>query len=363
VAFATLVAVRNTAELRAALGEATAGWEILLAPGRYGGGSYRANLHGTAATPIVSRGADPDDPPVIVGGSNGLGFSDVSYLTLEDLTFEQPQQNGINIDDGETFETPSHHVEIRRVTVRDLLPGNHDGIKLSGVTDFVVEQVTIERWGNQGSAIDMVGCHRGAIRDSLFRHTPDMEFGNGVQTKGGSADIVIADNRFEYAAARAVQMGGPTSPQFFRPQPPDPAEARNVVVERNVFVGGETAVAFVNSDGGTFRFNTVYRPTRFLLRILRENVSPGFTTARRGAITDNLVFWTGDVVVNVGAGTEPATFSFARNHWYRADTPGRSQPNLPSRETGGVYGIAPEFVTPPDDLRTRPALPAGAYAR
>lgn len=357
-----VVVVSTTAEFRAALSGATPGTVISINPGRYEGNSARRGLTGTAAAPIVIQGRDPRQPPVFVGGSNGLQLSDAQHVTLRDLVFEQSQQNGINIDDGGTVETPSHHVVIARVVVRDIPSGNRDGIKLSGVTDFVVEESTIERWGDNGSAIDMVGCHRGVIRNSVFRHTPGMPVGNGVQAKGGSSRIAVTGNRFEDAASRAVQVGGSTGLQFFRPQPPDTAEARDVVVERNVFVGGETAVAFVGSDGGAFRFNTIYRPAKFLLRILQENTGPGFVPSRGAAFTDNIVYWSGDRVVNIGARTDPSTFTFARNWWYRADDPARSRPELPSGEVAGVYGTDPGFVAPPIDLRTGGRLSHGAHS-
>ena len=353
----------TTAELRDAFGMATAGTVISLKPGTYAGGHYRAGLAGTAAAPIVIQGQDRSRPPVISGGDNGIGLTDAVYVTFRDLIFDRPQQNGVNVDDGESFETPSHHITFTRVVVRDMPGGNRDGIKLSGVTDFVIEDSTIERWGSDGSAIDMVGCHRGIIRNSVFRHTPGMPVGNGVQAKGGSAEITITGNRFEDAAARAVQLGGETGLQFFRPQPPGPAEVRDVVVERNVFVGGETAIAFVSSSGGTFRSNTIYLPSKYLLRILQEQDDAGFARARDGSFTDNVVYWMGDRSVNIGANTEAATFTFARNWWYRADNPDQSRPELPAAETGGTYGADPAFVDPPRDLGTLGNVPRGAYGR
>jgi hypothetical protein len=356
------VIVSTTSEFRAAISAARPGRVISLNPGVYEGGSYHSGISGSAEAPIVIQGRDPASAPVIRGGYNGLQFSDAQHIVFQNLIFEGAQQNGINIDDGETIETPSHHIRFVRVVVRNIPSGNRDGIKLSGVTDFSIENSTIERWGDGGSAVDLVGCHRGVISGNLFRHTPGMTGGDGVQAKGGSTGILITGNRFEHAAARAVQIGGTTSLQFFRPQPPDSAEARHITVERNVFVGSETAVAFVSSDGGLVRFNTIYLPTRFLLRILQENTTPGMVTTRNGVVTDNIFYWTGGLVVNIGAGTDPTTFTFARNWWYRADAPASSRPTLPSTETGGVYGTDPGFIAAPSDLRTTGGIPYGAYA-
>jgi hypothetical protein len=359
----SVVDVATTAEFRAAYSTATAGTTISVRPGTYEGGHYRRGMAGTAQAPIIIEGADPARPPVFTGGHDGLQLSDASHVTIRNLVIERAQQNGINIDDAETAETPSHHIVISKVVIRDIPSGNKDGLKLSGVTDFVVEDSTIERWGDSGSAIDMVGCHRGVIRNSLFRHTPGMPVGNGVQAKGGSARITVTGNRFEHAAGRAVQIGGDTGLRFFRPLPPGHAEASDITVERNLFVGGETPVAFVSSDGGVFRFNTVYLPAKFLLRILQENRGPGFVPSRNGGFTDNLVYYTGNRVVNIGDATAPDTFTFARNWWYRADAPAASRPELPSAETGGVYGTDPQFVDAPQDVHTRIPLTHGAFAR
>jgi hypothetical protein len=359
VAAARPVVVRTTAAFHAALSAAGPGTTIAIAPGVYAGGAYRAGLAGTAAAPIVIRALDAASPPVFEGGPTGLQLSDARYVTLSDLTFRGARDNGINIDDGETFATPSAHIRISRVTVFDLREGNHDGIKLSGVTDFVIEEARIERWGAGGSAVDMIGCHRGVIRGSVFRHTPGIEFGNGIEAKGGSSAITISGNTFEHASSRAVQIGGSTGRQFFRPQPPAAAEARDVIVEDNVIIGSEAAVAFVGSDGGTVRFNTIYLPTKWPLRILQEQAGPGVTACRNGTFRDNIVYWRGDQTINVGDGTNAASFTFAHNWWFRADDPGRSRLSLPSVERDGIYGADPQFIAPPRNLRTRENIAFG----
>src|SRR6185295_6848225 len=107
--------------------------------------------------------------------------------------------------------------------------GNCDGIKLSGVDEFRVASCTVEGWGTGGgSAIDMVGCHDGVVESNNFLGASgageSTSSGNGVQTKGGSANIVIRRNRFENAGARAINIGGSTGRQYFRP-PLDSAAA------------------------------------------------------------------------------------------------------------------------------------------
>ena len=185
--------VSTTAQLSAALAAAATGDQIILQPGVYGGGHYRANLQ-----QVTIRSADPANPAIIEGGSNGIQLSDASHVTISDLVFRNQVDNGLNIDDGGTFDTPAVNLILRNITVRDIVTaGNHDGIKLSGVNDFLIENVQVLNWGTGGSAVDMVGCHRGLIQNSNFIHTNSANAGTTLQPKGGSKDITFRANRIE----------------------------------------------------------------------------------------------------------------------------------------------------------------------
>ena len=344
--FAADVRVSNAAELRAALSMAKPGTRVLLTGGNYGGGFQFTNLRGEEGRPIVIAAATPQEPPVFRDAKVGLHFSNPAYLELHDLVLTKLANNGLNIDDGgATSNSSARGVVLRGLRVSDIGgDGNHDGLKLSGLWDFRVVNCVVERWGTKGgSAIDMVGCHRGVIEDSTFRHTnPEPQNCTGVQGKGGTSDITIRRNRFESAGGRAVNIGGSTGLKFFRPPlaPYSPlAEARNLRVEGNTFIGASTPVAFVGVDGAVVRFNTIERPSRWVIRILQENRSPGFVACRNGEFTDNtILFESTRGSVNIGPGTEPKTFKFARNWWYCTDNPARSHPQLPVTELDGVYG-------------------------
>lgn len=333
-------------------------------PGIYYPGVYVRNLTGTAAAPIVIEAADPANPPIVRGGGTGLQLSDAQHVTIRRIVFEGQRQNGINIDDAETIATPSHHIALSHLTMRDLdTPGAGAAIKLSGVQDFTIEDSTIVNWG-AGSAITAIGSHRGLVHRNVFRHRDDAG-ATGTQMKGGSTGITVRDNRFEHAGLRAVQIGGSTDARSFRPAPAG-YEARDCAVEYNVFVGSEAVVAFVNADGSTFRQNTVYRPRKWVLRILQEITRADFVPSRRGVIARNIVYHEGTDLaggaVNAGNGTDPASFRFERNWWYRADAPGTSRPVLPARELDGVYGRDPRFANPAaGDFRLAADSPASGY--
>lgn len=362
------VRVADDDALRAALRTAKAGTTIVIAPGSYRGGITVEGIAGTARAPIVIRGADAKQPPLFEGGGNAFHLRDVAWVELADLAVRGATGNGLNIDDGGTSETPTHHVTLRRLVVTDIgANGNQDGIKLSGVDDFLVEECTLERWGGGGSAIDMVGCHRGAIESCTFRHRGDAQ-ANGVQTKGGTAEIAIRGCRFEEAGSRAVNLGGSTGLEFFRPplaKPPH-AEARDIVVEHCTFRGSIAPIAFVGVDGATVRFNTIWLPQRWAIRILQETTAEGFVPCRNGRFERNVVVFRSDAWasggVNVGGGTDPQSFSFAENWWYCSDAPAQSRPTLPTAEKDGVYGKEPRLRDPEQgDLHQRPDSPAKGY--
>lgn len=333
------VRVADINALRLALREAGPGMTIVLEPGVYEGGVSATGLRGATDRPIVVRAADPSDPPVIRGGS-GLHLTDPVHVELRDLIFEGSSGNGINIDDGGTFETPATGVVLSGLVVRDSGPkGNLDGIKLSGLNDFRIENCTVERWGDGGSGIDMVGCVRGEIVGCTLRHE-ESSGSNGVQAKGGSREVAIRRCRFEHTGQRSINVGGSTGLQFFRPEPQG-YEAKDITVEDCTFLGSQAPIAFVNVDGAVVRHNTLCRPGRFALRILQETRAPGFVPSRGGQFTDNLIVFRSDEMVlpiNIGPDTAPETFVLARNAWHCLDDPARSRPRLELPEEQGVYG-------------------------
>ncbi len=342
--------VSNTDELRQALSGAPPGTHLLLEPGQYAGDLYVEGLQGEEGKLIVIAAADPQTPPRLVGGAQAIHLSDAAYVELRDLVISGQSGNGLNIDDGGTFDTPAHHITLTRLTVTDTGPrGNRDGIKLSGVEDFVVRDCRIERWGDGGSGIDMVGCHEGLIEGCRFTAREGLG-GSGVQAKGGSAGVTVRRCLFDRAGGRAVNIGGSTGLQFFRPQGVG-YEARDITVEGSVFIGSQAPFAFVGVDGATVRYNTVYLPEKWALRILQETTEPGFVPCRDGVFCHNIVVFQSDKWseggVNIGPNTAPASFVFEGNLWYCRDRPDRSIPALPTEETGGLYGQDPLLADPP----------------
>ncbi|NMB75037.1 MAG: DUF5123 domain-containing protein [Myxococcales bacterium] len=340
---------------RAARGIAP-GTAVVIHAGTYPGGAYLENLRGSANSPIWIGGAAGEARPVIEGGGEAMHLVGPRYLVLHDLEVRNTTANGINCDDGGEVADPeaARFLVFRNLDVHDVGgDGNQDCLKLSGLNDYWVLSSRFARCGGamSGSGIDHVGCHRGLIANCRFEENS----GNAVQCKGGSTDIDIVRCVFDRPGERAVNMGGSTGFEYFRPplSPDAPnAEARRIRVQANLVLGGTAALAFVGCVDCLAAHNTIVGPGRWLIRILQETVSASgyvFEPCRDNAVVNNIFFFERAVIsthVNIGANTSPETFSFAGNLWFAHDDPARSAPSLPSVEDAGLSGQDPAFENP-----------------
>ncbi|MHC4607513.1 MAG: right-handed parallel beta-helix repeat-containing protein [Planctomycetota bacterium] len=335
------VRVNSTTGLRRAIREAEPGTRIIVLPGSYGGGIALNGVKGEPGKRIVIQGLNADQMPLFAAGPEAFHLSDCEHVALGYLRIAGQPANGINIDDGGTYGTPSKDILIHGVRFENIGPrGNCDALKLSGVVDFKVRQCSFAGWG--GSAIDMVGCHRGIIENCTFEGRGKCSQWNAVQIKGGSTEILVHRNFFKDCGHRAVNLGGSTGLQFFRPEATD-FEAKDVEIAGNIFVRGTVPVAWVTANGGRVHHNTIYLPEKWVLRILQETESERFKPCRGGVFENNLVVFDKSVkkFVNIGPRTAPGSFAFRNNAWFDLD--GGRTPELPTKEEGGVYGLDPKL--------------------
>jgi hypothetical protein len=337
---------------------ATPGTAIRIHAGTYGADAFIDNLAGSEDAPIWLGGAPGEARPVIEGGGEALHISTARYLVVHDLEIRGASGNGINCDDGGAVDDPE---AARFVVFRDLFihdiggDGNQDCLKLSGLNDYWVLDSEFAACGGgaSGSAIDHVGCHRGLIARNLFRDLQGS--GNAVQCKGGSEDIEIRGNVMRDPGERAINMGGSTGFEFFRPPLSDAqsnAEATNIRAIANSIQGGVVPFAFVGCVGCLVANNTIVDPENWILRILQETVSAPpyvFSPAQNGHVANNVFYFSRSGIstyVNIGADTMPESFAFTTNLWYAHDDPSQSDPaaDLPNPENGGVYGMDPLLV-------------------
>ena len=354
----------NILDLNNALGDAAPGDTIILKPGVYKLDNEIGSLFAAGLENVVIRGEDPANPAIIDGDGIGKVFllRRPKNLTLENLVIQNMTQGGLNIDDADvdTGEPPeswqptlSHNVTLRNITIKDVgtNSGNIDGLKLSGLNEFHIDNLQVINWGDGGSAIDMVGCHNGVIENSFFHSDHKNILTTGLVHKGGSETILVENNRFELPKGfgNAVKLGGSTSDGLFRFKEGDSGyEAKDIIVENNTIIHGKSAFSFVNIDGGRVHNNTIYQPSDWVLRILNEAAGEGNTfPTRNGEFLDNTVIFDNGLeeTVNIDGSnpTEPETFVFARNQWFNSDDASASTPVLPSTETEGIYGVDPKF--------------------
>lgn len=337
--------------------QAGPGDTILVAPGSHPGGGYISGLKGQPGAWITLRGAGAD-PVTVLGGNNALQLSDPAWLVIENFRFREQTGNGLNIDDGGTFDTPALHIHIRSCLFEDMaVSGNNDLLKLSGLDSFLVEDCHFENGATGGSGIDMVGCHHGVIRNNRF----DNLGSNSIQAKGGTRYISIHGNTFRNGGQRTLNLGGSTGAAFFRP-PGANYEAADLDVYSNVISGSWAAVAYVGSQRVRVWNNTIYQPENWVLRILQESQDTSFYQAAAfGEFVNNIIVVTSSLstAANVGPNTNAGSFIFSHNLWYHQDNPNWFGPTLPAGQTASILQQDPLFENPlADDFRLQSGSPA-----
>jgi hypothetical protein len=346
-----------------ALTDIRPGTRVRVRAGTYGPVGSTPNLQGTAEWPI----AIVADGPVIIDAGNSGGsawhISDPRFLVIEGFTIQNTEVHGVNIDDGGDA-SPAEYVALRKLHFRSIgSGGNNDCLKLSGLDHFYVSESEFEGC-NRGEAIDMVGCHNGVVTGNHFHDLPS----NAVGTKGGSADVLIHGNRFVNIAQRAVNAGGSTGADFFRPLDAT-HEATRIHVIANVFQRTTPPVTFAGCDYCLFAHNTVIEPRRWLARIVQENSSRG--EGRAGQIINNVIVFNSRYMsrhyIGAAAGTSPQDFVVGSNVWYAVDNPRfRRAPiaeGIPA-ETASLFQVDPMLENRrAGDLRLRRGSPAADHGR
>ncbi len=336
------------ATLEDAIDDVVPGGTILVHAGIYSGGIFAGDLQGTSNA-WISIFAAPGETVIFDGGANAWQFSDGAYLHIKGFIYQHQTGNGLNFDDGGSYTTPTHHIIFEDCTFQDMnASGNNDLLKLSGLDNFEIKNCTFLNGATNGSGIDMVGCHDGLIKNCHFENLGS----NSIQAKGGTARIRIEANFFKNGGARAVNLGGSTGLQFFRPIDA-PYEAAELYVYSNIFMGSQAPIAFVGCINSEVINNTLYLPENWVLRILQETVDPtrfapcGFNTFR-----NNIIFLDDQVSVecNIGPDTAPETFTFSDNLWFQSDDPSWEGPVLPVEDTDQIINEDPLFEDTPNEI-------------
>lgn len=324
---------------------ATFGDTILMRKGIYTTSNYIANLKGTADKWITIT-ALPNEEVLFKGQSTAIQLSEPAYLRISNLSFEGQTANGVNIDDGGSYETPAHNIIIENCHWLSMnATGNNDMLKMSGVDNFLIRNCSFSNGSAGGSGIDLVGCHQGIIENCKFQN----QGSNSIQNKGGTSQITIQKNLFINGGLRTLNIGGSTGLEFFRPLGVN-YEAKEIFVYSNIFIGSQAPIAFVGAINCEVVNNTIYKPSKWAVRILQENASSNFEKCANNVFINNIVYIdnaAANPTINIGSNTKPETFTFSNNLWFNQDNLNWIGPNLPTQELNGMKNIDPKITLDP----------------
>jgi hypothetical protein len=354
------VTVNSVGALKAALHKAKPGDTVRVAPGTYrprrGKVFWFGHLKGELGKPITIRAADPDDRPVFKGGSECFQLTRCTNVVVDGIIADGADVNNLQFD----F---CKRLVVMNCVSRDMTSkGNNrncDGIKMPGCDDFLIYKCEVVRWGTGGSAIDMVGCRKGLIARCRFSF-PKMTRGsaNCTQPKSGTHNIGIYKNLFDDASLRAVQFGGAGKPMHLGKGKKQ--SGLDQVAMGNVIVGGECAVVYACTTRTVFEYNTVVKPTKYLVRILKEG---DYGPMSDNVLARNLIVYDPPITFQQnGRGTRPEAVSWVENYWYNVGAPAKSLPALKPPVTASEGGADPkldEDFVPAEDS---PAAGYGAHA-
>ncbi|MCA1758772.1 MAG: right-handed parallel beta-helix repeat-containing protein, partial [Bacteroidales bacterium] len=331
---------REYSSLTQAVSAILPGDTVLVYEGIYPGGFFAENLKGTESAPISVFASGE---VIFQGGSTAWQLSDAAFVHIRGFIFQKQSANGVNFDDGGSYQTPSHHIIVEDCTFRDIqATGNNDLLKMSGVDDFEIRNCRFLNGSPGGSGIDMVGCHNGIISNCHFEN----QGSNSIQAKGGTSDIRIGANLFNNGGQRTLNLGGSTGLSYFRPVDAR-FEAARLKVYSNVIIGSQAAVAFVGCIDCEVINNTIYLPDKWVLRILQETVDiTRFAPCGQNIFRNNIVVRDNRVSTdcNIGGNTDPQSFIFSNNLWYNPQNNNWPGPSLPVKEENISVGKNPLFV-------------------
>ena len=341
--------LRNIAK---ALVYAKPGDSILLKPGTYSGLRITDNnLNGTADKPIWIGGIPGMERPVLDGNNAGASFVDCTYIVLHDLevrnNMTDPEATGIQVYASDTSQWPNPLVRdfvFRNLYVHDI---NYQQFKFSDLTDFWLFDCEISKDGNgQSAPIDSVGgVGRGVIAYNYLHDFVNI----GIQLKGNTFDVDIYGNLFKNTGQQAINIGGSTGRQFFRPSILDDDvaaanmyEASNIHVYSNIFTNVNAPVAFWSSDNSYFVNNTVTGIKSQTFRLLPSDTYLAFGGQSHNNTIENNIFSAGGFYFNTETCPDgTAALTVDNNFFYNTSSPGSVPGDAGFKSyTGNVGGNA-----------------------
>ncbi len=335
-ALATDTVVNTSASLRNAFNAAQPGDRILMAPGTYTDTMYvDGTTGGTPDKPIIICAQDPLNPPVFNLGPGKMFMTDhVSNFVIDGLVLKTADAiNGIQIAWGQNVVLKN----FKQIDTGTAV-GN-SAIKFSVCTNFLMYNMEAVRWGDSG--VDMVACAKGLMMNNHMTNS-NINSNNGFQAKGGSFNIGEYNNVLKDCGNRVLNMGQSTGAPYFY-QGNYGWECYDSVAMGNKLIGCTYPLSYSNANNIRFDYNTVVGPKNALLRILSESTA-ATNPSSNGSYSHNLVQY-GSLYeyVNMGSNTNPGSFTFDGNYWYRTTNPAGSIPPLVGTQINNVGGTNPQL--------------------
>ena len=216
--------------IQAAVDHATPGTEIMVAAGTYHE-NVKFNVSGTPSAPIWLTSAGGTGAAKIVPGS-GTPSATIEAFGEENIVINgfdvsggSRLENGIQFGmSGHDFNDPTRNIVIENNIVHDTVK---DNIKVSqGDYIYVIDNKTSHA-GDQG--VDFVDVNKSVIARNDISYTKGPA---ALFAKGGSTNILIAENKVSHASVDGIEVGGYSDMTWTRPADRG-WEAKNVIVANN----------------------------------------------------------------------------------------------------------------------------------
>lgn len=352
------VEVRNTSELAAALGNAKRGQTLMLADGTYDLSSVEPLR--IRVDSVGLYGASRDPAKVILQGQ-GFGGSntneemikiEATHSTLAYVTLRDVRASGLKIQSGANTGLLVHNVNFIDICERSI-KGPDAPVSVGGIVRYCLfEQVTpitnaipnLNSNGDYIAGMDMMKIEGWRIHDNTFKNIRGMNGGGraAVFLWNGCKSVVVERNLF-IGCDRAIAFGNPSGPV---------SDMEGGTIRNNFIVAGAgIAIEVCHSHASSVHHNTIYSTNPSFNRTLFF-----FENAAGNAVKNNLVM--GRMFVENGTVPDTAgnLFITSAANWFR--NPASGDLHLAGTATAAIdRGVPLSLVTDDFDGVARAGAP------
>ena len=272
--------------IQAAVNLATPGTAIMVEAGTYTG-NIKINVSGTPDAPIQLISADGPGAAKILPSTASASatieaFGEENIVVRGfDVSGGKIHDNGIQFGmSGTNFSDMTKNIVLQDNIVHDTVK---DCIKVSQGDYVYVVDNTVSHGGDQG--VDFVAVNNSVIarNDISYITGPAALF-----AKGGSTNVLIAENKVTHSSVDGIEVGGYSDPQWMRPGFTG-WEAKNVTVVDNIVEGvGKRPLNIIGAQNCTITHNLLQSNPDYyyIVSISADNNTPA-RNSNNIVISDN----------------------------------------------------------------------------